>query len=195
VAFQVAVQHVVAWRQVQGQGLAVVDVKAPYVVDSVDALGLIVDRQPVALQRQLAWVMVGSYDVDLVGGRAMIEDAEADGAGGHNSRVLLDLEVLEFQVHGGAARRGLLPAGHREWDRDRECGQHKREGPRPAPPRPSPRHPVYLLQVARGGSRGIAMNVWWMQRMSNIELVLGGTTADTRPIGRGRRNSCGSIAP
>src|SRR5215212_11966299 len=65
VAFQVAVQHVVAWRQVQGQGLAVVDVKAPDVVDSVDALGLIVDRQPVALQRQLAWVMVGSYDVDL----------------------------------------------------------------------------------------------------------------------------------
>jgi hypothetical protein len=34
------------------------------------------------------------------------------------------------------------------------------------------------------GSRRIAMNVWWMQRLSNIELVLGDTTAGTRSIGK-----------
>jgi hypothetical protein len=61
----------------------------------VDAGSFFVDCQPVALQRQLVRGTVGSYDDELVGGRALIEDAEADGAGGHNGRVLPDLEVLE----------------------------------------------------------------------------------------------------
>src|SRR5919108_4997406 len=37
VALQVAVQDVVAWRQAQVQGLAVVDVEAPDLADKVDA--------------------------------------------------------------------------------------------------------------------------------------------------------------
>jgi hypothetical protein len=58
-------------------------------------LCVFVDRQPVALQRQLVRGTVGSYDDELVGGRALIADTEADGAGGDNGRVLLDLEILE----------------------------------------------------------------------------------------------------
>jgi hypothetical protein len=37
--------------------------------------------------------------------------------------------------------------------------------------------------------------VWEMRRMSNIQLILGDTTAGTGPIGKGRRKACGSIAP
>src|SRR5919106_1701173 len=88
VAFQVAVQDVVAWRQAQDQGPAVVDVEALGLVEKLDAGCVFVDRQPVALQRQLVSGTVGSYDDELVGGRALIEDPEADGAGGHNGRVL-----------------------------------------------------------------------------------------------------------
>jgi hypothetical protein len=95
VALQVAVHDVVAWRQAQVQGLAVVDVEALGLVEKVDAGCVFVDRQPVALQRQLVRGTVGSYDDELVGGRAPTEDAEADGAGGHDGRVLLDLEILE----------------------------------------------------------------------------------------------------
>src|SRR5215207_2300668 len=95
VALQVAVQDVVAWRQVQDQGLAVVDVEALDLVEKVDAGCFFVNRQPVGLQRQLVRGTVGSYDDDLVGGRALIEDAEADGAGGHKGRVPPDLEILE----------------------------------------------------------------------------------------------------
>src|SRR5262245_33223544 len=51
VALQVAVHDVVAWRQVQGQGLVVVDVEeALGLVDKLDAGCLFVDRQPVALE-------------------------------------------------------------------------------------------------------------------------------------------------
>ena len=53
VALKVAVHDVVAWRHAQDQGLAVVDVEAPGLVEKVDAGCLFVDRQPVALQRQL----------------------------------------------------------------------------------------------------------------------------------------------
>src|SRR5215211_895845 len=95
VALQVAVHDVVACRQIQDQGLPVVDVEALGLVEKVDAGCFFVDRQPVALERQLVRGTVGSYDDVLVGGWALIEDAEADGAGGHNGRVLPDLEILE----------------------------------------------------------------------------------------------------
>src|SRR6266508_5533892 len=72
VALQVAVHDVVACRQVQDQGLAVVDVEAPGLVDKLDAGCLLVDRQPVALQRQLVRGTVGSYDDELVGGREIV---------------------------------------------------------------------------------------------------------------------------
>src|SRR6266508_1655765 len=142
VALQVAVQDVVACRQTQDQGLAGVDVEAPDLVEKVNAGCVFVDREPVALQRQLVRGTVGSYDDELVGGRALIEDAEADGAGGHNGRVPPDLEILESHVHGGAERRGLVPALRGEDD-------HERKRPRPATPRPSPRHPVPLIQMTR----------------------------------------------
>src|SRR5512132_963621 len=93
VALKVAVHDVVAWRHAHNQGLAVVDVETPGLVDKVDAGCLFVDRQPVALQRQLVRGTVGSYDDELVGGRTLTEDAEADGAGGHNGRVPPDLEI------------------------------------------------------------------------------------------------------
>src|SRR5215211_2901506 len=108
VALQVAVQDVVACRQVQDQGLAVVDVEALDLVEKLDTGCLFVDRQPVALQRQLVRGTVGPHNDELVAGRALIEDAEADGAGGHNGRVLPDLEIPESHVHGPAAGRGLL---------------------------------------------------------------------------------------
>src|ERR671915_560840 len=53
VALQVAVQDVVACRQVQDQGLAVVDVEALDLLEKLDAGSFLVDRQPVGLQRQL----------------------------------------------------------------------------------------------------------------------------------------------
>src|ERR671912_250428 len=188
VAFQVAVQDVVAWRQVQDQGLAVVDVEALDLLEKLDAAFFLVDRQPVALQRQLVRGKVGSYDDDLVGGRALIADEEADGAGGHNGRFLPDLEILEKHVVEGAARRGLVPPGHGEWDRGRDRGQRKRERPRPAPPRPSPCHPVYL-QMARVFTRPartrrrIAMNFRWGRGLSSIHLILG-YHAGTGPNGK-----------
>src|SRR5215203_3262219 len=201
VALEVAVHDVVAWRQAQVQRLAVVDVKALGLVDQFDAECFFVDRQPVALQRQLVRGAVGSYDDELVGGRALIADVEADGAGGHNGRVLPDLEVLEEHVHGGAAGRGRLPAGHGEGDRERERGQHKRERPRPAPPRPSPRHPVYLLQMARTFTRSArtpsvtlerirpaakaASSTSGSRRLSSIQLLLEDTTAGSGSSGKG----------
>src|SRR5215213_6343027 len=48
---QVAVQDVAACRQVQDQGLAVVDVEALGLVDKSDAGSVFVNGQPVALQR------------------------------------------------------------------------------------------------------------------------------------------------
>ena len=62
--------------------MAVVDVEALDLVEKLDAGSFFVDRQPVVLQRQLGRGMVGSYDDELVGGRALVPDAEADGAGG-----------------------------------------------------------------------------------------------------------------
>src|SRR5512133_86290 len=46
VALKVAVQDVVAWRQAQVQGLAVVDVEPVDLVEKVDAGRVLVDRQP-----------------------------------------------------------------------------------------------------------------------------------------------------
>ena len=60
---------------------------SPGLVEKDDAGCFFVDRQPVVLQRQLVGGTVGSYDDELVGGQALIADAEADGAGGHNGRV------------------------------------------------------------------------------------------------------------
>jgi hypothetical protein len=45
------------------------------------------------------------------------------------------------------------------------------------------------------GSRRIAMNFWWMRRLSSIPLILGDTAAGTKPVGKGRKKACGSIAP
>ena len=69
VALQVAVHDVVAWRQAQDQGPAVLDVEALDLAEVVEARRVLVDRQSVALQRQLVRGPVGSYDVELVGGR------------------------------------------------------------------------------------------------------------------------------
>jgi hypothetical protein len=44
------------------------------------------------------------------------------------------------------------------------------------------------------GDGGIAMNIWWMRRMSNIQLILGDTTAGTKPTGRALSKAIGSIA-
>src|SRR5919204_976224 len=111
VALHVAVQDVVAWRQAQDHGPAVVDVEALGLVEMVETGCVLVDRQPVALQRQLVRGTGGSYDVELVGARALIEDAEADRAGGHDGRVRPDTEIVELHVHGGAERCGLMLAG------------------------------------------------------------------------------------
>src|SRR6266508_5551866 len=149
VALQVAVHDVVAWRQAQDQGPAVVDVEALGLAGMVEAGRVLVDRESVALQRQLVRGTVGSYDVELVGGRALIEDEEADGAGWHDGNVPPDMEIVESHVHGGAQRRGLVPALHGEEDHERERRRHERECPRPATPRPSPRHPVPLGKMTR----------------------------------------------
>src|SRR5919107_4788403 len=76
VALQVAVQDVVACRQVQDQGLPVVDVEALDLVEQLDTGCVFVDRQPVGLQRQLVRGTVGPDDDELVAGRALIEDVE-----------------------------------------------------------------------------------------------------------------------
>src|SRR4029453_19372044 len=113
VALHVAVQDVLACRQVQGQGPAVAEVEALGLAEKVHAWCVFVDRQPVVLQRQLVRGAVGSYDADLMGGRALIEDAEADGAGGHDGHVPPEREILENPDHGGAALRVLprMPLG------------------------------------------------------------------------------------
>jgi len=122
-AFQIAEEDVLAWRQADDELCSVANVEFAQLVDPAKLRGILVHPEPIRSKGKLVGRQIGSDDHELVGRRPLVMDEQCHRPRPDRRKGRRDPEVLDGHVDAGIGT-GRTPCTSGEHQDRRDQGRH-----------------------------------------------------------------------